>query len=135
MELSVWTNYREVADRIARLPENQWVYGRPNSSVIMASFLHVAPDGMRFNRAELGAWYAAKAVETAIAEVAHHLRREAIARGEISMSRKYRSYSAELLGSDFHDICGLQSSQPDLYRSDSYRSEEHTSELQSLMLL
>src|SRR3546814_2222940 len=90
---------------------------------------------MRFNRAELGAWYAAKAVETAIAEVAHHLRREAIARGEISMSRKYRSYSAELLGSDFHDICGLQSSQPDIYRSDSYvaRSEEHTSELQSLM--
>src|SRR3546814_9722774 len=36
------------------------------------------------------------------------------------MSRKYRSYSAELLGSDFHDICGLQSSQPDIYRSDSY---------------
>src|SRR3546814_9003543 len=61
MELSGWTNDREVADRIARLPENQWVYGRPNSSVIMASFLHVAPDGMRFNRAELGAWYAAKA--------------------------------------------------------------------------
>src|SRR3546814_12597844 len=86
----------------------------------MSSFLHVATDGMRFNRAELGAWYAAKAVETAIAEVAHHLRREAIARGEISMSRKYRSYSAELLGSDFHDICGLQSSQPDIYRSDSY---------------
>src|SRR3546814_1160956 len=76
MELSGWTNDREVADRIARLPENQWVYGRPNSSVIMASFLHVAPDGMRFNRAELGAWYAAKAVETAIAEVAHHLRSE-----------------------------------------------------------
>src|SRR3546814_16602232 len=100
MELSGWTNDREVADRIARLPENQWVYGRPNSSVIMASFLHVAPDGMRFNRAELGAWYAAKAVETAIAEVAHHLRREAIARGEISMSRKYRSYSAELLVSE-----------------------------------
>src|SRR3546814_3858764 len=89
------------------------------SSDVCSSDL-VAPDGMRFNRAELGAWYAAKAVETAIAEVAHHLRREAIARGEISMSRKYRSYSAELLGSDFHDICGLQSSQPDIYRSDSY---------------
>src|SRR3546814_18232223 len=85
MELSGWTNDREVADRIARLPENQWVYGRPNSSVIMASFLHVAPDGMRFNRAELGAWHAAKAVDTAIAAVAPHLRREAIARGEISM--------------------------------------------------
>src|SRR3546814_10968617 len=95
MELSGWTNDREVADRIARLPENQWVYGRPNSSVIMASFLHVAPDGMRFNRAELGAWYAATAVETAIAEVAPHLRSEAIARGEISMSQEYRTYSTD----------------------------------------
>ena len=124
MELSGWTNDREVADRIARLPEDQWVYGRPNSSVIMASFLHVAPDGMRFNRAELGAWYAAKSVETAIAEVAHHLRREAIARGEDLMTRKYRSYSAELIGSDYQDICGLQASQPDIYRSETYSASQ-----------
>src|SRR3546814_1875192 len=75
MELSGWTNDREVADRIARLPENQWVYGRPNSSVIMASFLHVAPYGMRFYLAELGAWYASKAVETSIVYFAHHLLR------------------------------------------------------------
>lgn len=49
MELSGWTNDRLVAERIDRLPRDQWVYGRANASVVMASFLHVAPGGMRFN--------------------------------------------------------------------------------------
>ena len=124
MELVGWTNDRLVAERINRLPVNQWVYGRPNSSVIMASFLHVAADGMRFNGPELGAWYAAKEIETAIAEVAHHLRRETLERREHSMSRTYRTYSAELLGSDYQNICGLRSKHPDIYRSDSYAASQ-----------
>jgi hypothetical protein len=49
MELVGWTNDRLVAERIARLPENEWVYGVPNASIVMAAFLHVAPGGMRFN--------------------------------------------------------------------------------------
>ncbi len=59
MELAGWTNDRLVAERINRLPEGEWVHGRPNASVVMAAFLHVAPTGMRFNSADLGAWYAA----------------------------------------------------------------------------
>ncbi len=124
MELEGWTNDRLVAERIKRLPEAQWVYGRPNSSVIMASFLHVAPTGMRFNNADLGAWYAAAEIPTAVAEVAHHLRREAIARGEPSMSRTYRTYSADLMGADYHDIRGLQAAHPDIYRSESYAASQ-----------
>lgn len=120
MDLVGWTNDRLVAERINRLPRDQWVYGRPNSSVIMASFLHVPPAGMRFNGPELGAWYAGKEIETAIAEVAHHLRREALARREPSMSRIYRTYSAGLVGDDYHNICGLQADHPDIHRSDSY---------------
>src|SRR4051812_22032660 len=80
MELEGWTNDRLVAERVARLPRDQWVYGIPNSSVVMASFLHVADTGMRFNSGQLGAWYAGLALKTSIAEVAHHLRREAIFR-------------------------------------------------------
>ena len=94
MELAGWTNDRLSADRLHRLPQGQWVYGRPNSSVIMAAFLHAAPDGMRFNGPELGAWYASKEIATAAAEVGHHLRREAIARNVPSMNRTYRAYSA-----------------------------------------
>lgn len=124
MELAGWSNDRLVAERISRLPKDQWVYGRPNSSAIMASFLHVAAGGMRFNGPELGAWYSAREIETAIAEVAHHLRREALARREHSMSRTYRTYSAELLSSDYQNICGLRSKHPDIYRGDSYAASQ-----------
>lgn len=121
MELAGWTNDRLVADRLDRLPRSQWVYGRPNASVIMATFLHTAPEGMRFNGPELGAWYASKEIETAAAEVGHHLRREALARNVPGMSRTYRTYSAaRLLGDEYRDIRGLQAAQPDIYRSDSY---------------
>lgn len=121
MELAGWTNDRLVAARINRLPRDQWVYGRPNASVVMASFLHVAPGGMRFNGPDLGAWYASPETETAAAEVAHHLRREAIARNVPSMKRVYRTYSATLLG-DYCDIRALQSDYPDHYRHDSYET-------------
>lgn len=80
MELEGWTNDRLVAERAGRLPREQWVYGTLNASMVMASFLHVADTGMRFNSGQLGAWYAGLALKTSIAEVAHHLRREAIFR-------------------------------------------------------
>jgi RES domain. len=124
MELAGWTNDRLAADRLNRLPQAHWAYGRPNSSVIMAAFLHSAPDGMRFNGPELGAWYASKEMETAAAEVGHHLRREAMARKVPGMSRTYRVYSAMLAGEDYCDIRGLQGDRPDLYRPDSYAAAQ-----------
>jgi len=119
MELAGWTNDRLVADRIARLPREEWVFGRPNASVVMAAFLHAAPGGMRFNGPDLGAWYASAAVPTAIAEVGHHLRREAAATGAGALTRTYRAYSARLEGA-YLDIRGQQASRPDVYTSDGY---------------
>ena len=119
MELAGWTNDRLVAERIDRLPRDQWVYGRPNASIIMASFLHVAPGGMRFNGPDLGAWYASASIVTAAAEVGHHLRRETVARSVEAMARTYRSYSATLVG-NYLDICGQQSAYPDAYLPNSY---------------
>lgn len=98
MELAGWTNDRLVTERIARLPQSEWVHGRANSSIVMASFLHVAPGGMRFNGPELGAWYAAADIRTAVAEVGHHLRREAASRSLPGLRRVYRSYSSRLDG-------------------------------------
>lgn len=116
MELAGWTNDRLVKQRLARLPQDEWVFGRANSSVVMAAFLHAAPSGGRFNGPDLGAWYAAASVTTAIAEVGHHLRRETLARGLEGMQRDFRSYSARLDGS-YRDIRG---SEPELHASDSY---------------
>jgi RES domain len=127
MELVGWTNDRLVADRIDRLPQNEWVYGVANASIVMAAFLHVAPGGLRFNGPDLGAWYAADDVRTAAAEVGHHLRREAVARGVGMMTRTYRTYTATLLG-DYLDIRGQQSTRGDVYVSDRYDASQKLGE-------
>jgi hypothetical protein len=128
MELVGWTNDRLVASRIARLPQQEWVYGRPNASIVMAAFLHVSPTGMRFNSPELGAWYAAGEIETAAAEVGHHLRREAMARNVPELTRVYRSYSARLNGI-YLDIRGQQAERPDVYASDRYEASQQLGEV------
>lgn len=123
MELVGWTNDRLVADRIERLPLTERVYGRPNSSIVMAAFLHAQPGGARFNSGELGAWYASATLATAAAEVGHHLRREAVSRGLETISRTYRAYSARLEGA-FVDLCGKQGEMPELYASDTYSASQ-----------
>ena len=123
MDLVGWTNDRLVADRIQRLPEDEWVYGTPNASIVMAAFLHVAPGGMRFNGPDLGAWYAADALTTAAAEVGHHLRREAVARSVATMARTYRSYAATLIGA-YLDIRGEQTLRPHVYDGASYAASQ-----------
>ncbi|MBR0641658.1 RES family NAD+ phosphorylase [Plastoroseomonas hellenica] len=123
MDLAGWTNDRLVAERIQRLPQAEWVYGRANASIVMASFLHVAPGGARFNGPELGAWYAGAALPTAAFEVAHHLRREAVARALPSLRRTYRTYTADLAGS-YLDIRGQQALRADVYAPDSYAASQ-----------
>jgi hypothetical protein len=127
MELVGWTNDRLVADRLARLPQTEWVYGVANASIVMAAFLHAAPGGMRFNGPELGAWYASDELRTAAAEVGHHLRRETVARGKASMTRTYRAYATTLLG-NYLDIRGQQAARPDVYASGRYDAAQKLGE-------
>lgn len=119
MELAGWTNDRLTPERLGRLPKADWVHGRPNASVVLAAFLHVSPTGSRFNGPDLGAWYAAADLRTAVAEVGHHLRREVIASRRRELRRTYRAYSARLIG-DYLDIRGETTARPDLYAPDSY---------------
>ncbi|MEO8716224.1 MAG: RES family NAD+ phosphorylase, partial [Acetobacteraceae bacterium] len=123
MELVGWTNDRLLAERLARLPREEWVYGRANASVVMAAFLHVAPSGMRFNGPDLGAWYAAATLRTAAAGVGHHLRREAVATAQAEMRREYRCYVARLEGA-YLDLRGQARARPDLYAPDSYAASQ-----------
>ncbi|MBD0415320.1 RES family NAD+ phosphorylase [Oryzicola mucosus] len=125
MELAGWTNDRLVSERIDRLPESEWVYGRPNSSIVMATFLHVAPGGSRFNGPDLGAWYAAATVKTAMVEVAHHMRREAVATGSAQLSRTFRTYTATLSGR-FVDIRGAD--MPNVYDPKDYTASQRFGE-------
>ncbi|NKB80052.1 RES family NAD+ phosphorylase [Ochrobactrum daejeonense] len=123
MELAGWTNDRLLAERLQRLAREEWVFGRPNSSIVMASFLHVAPGGMRFNGPELGAWYAAARLVTSVVEVAHHMRRETVATQQDGLSRTFRVYTAKL-EEDFVDICGRQAPMRDVYDPVSYAASQ-----------
>ena len=119
MALEGWTNDRLVAERLGRLAERDWVFGRANASVVMAAFLRTAPGGLRFSAEALGAWYAATSLVTAAAEVAHHLKREAVARGLAEGRRVYRAYAARLAGR-YLDIRGEAAARPGLYAPDRY---------------
>ena len=121
MELAGWTNDRLVTERLGRLPRSEWVFGRPNASIVMAAFLHAPVHGARFSGPDLGAWYAADRIETAIAEVAHHLRREAYARRLPTARRRYRGYACNLLGS-YRDIRGEHDAA--LYDRSSYAASQ-----------
>ena len=57
---------------LSGISQFELVYGIPNAQIIRAAFLHPGPFGARFNDTTRGAWYAAKRVETSIAEVAYH---------------------------------------------------------------
>jgi RES domain-containing protein len=57
---------------LSGISQFELVYGIPNAHIIRAAFLHPGPFGSRFNDTTRGAWYAAKKVETSIAEVAYH---------------------------------------------------------------
>ena len=113
-ELEGWTNDRLVAPRLKRLPQWEWVYGRANASVVMASFLHGAPQGTRFAGPELGAWYAASALETAVLEVVNGIRREIALSALEQKTEELREYTARL-GGAFVDIRGTR---PDLHDPD-----------------
>lgn len=123
MELGGWTNDRLVQERLARLPQNEWIYAVPNASIIMASFLHASAVGLRFSGPELGAWYAALAINTALAEVSHHLRREAINANMLEMRGQYRTYSC-LLDGDYEDIRAEQTQRPELYHPTNYSASQ-----------
>ncbi len=48
------------------------VYGIPNAHIVNAAFTHTNEAGSRFNDHTRGAWYAAKELETSLAEVTYH---------------------------------------------------------------
>lgn len=114
LELEGWTNDRLVASRLKRLPRDEWVYGRANASVVMAAFLHGAPQGTRFAGPDLGAWYAASALLTSVLEVANGIRREIAQSSLQQKTEDLREYTARLEGG-FVDIRGTR---PDLHDPD-----------------
>ena len=75
-EIEGATSGRLISEERGRgsLSAAELVHGVPHAKFINASFAYAKPrEPNRFNPAERGAWYAALAVETCVAEVGHHL--------------------------------------------------------------
>lgn len=124
IDLEGWTDDRISAELgvIRAIPAEEWALG-PMASVIMAAFCHPDPRGARFNDAHLGAWYAARALETAHAEVIHHRTRELEEIGLLDARVHMRQYLADLDG-EFHDIRDDDPAFDPLYLPDSYEASQ-----------
>jgi len=125
IELEGWTNDRISAQLgvIQRIPPAEWVVGRPMASVIMAAFCHPDPHGARFNGPDLGAWYPARSLETAHAEVIHHRTVELQEIGVFDARLQMGEYLADM-NAIFHDIRGNDRAFAPLYDPSSYAASQ-----------
>ena len=130
MKLESLTNNRVriAIERSAILPDADWVIGVPGATLVMAAFLHAAPEGGRFNGPQLGAWYAARDLQTAVREtIYHHTKRLAASAlgfdATITMRELVTSLDARLV-----DLRGRQVEFATLYHPDDYTASQQFGE-------
>ena len=114
------TNDR-ILDRLGKLhlvPAEDRISG-PGTSVIMAAFTHLNPEGSRFSDGSFGVFYAGADLETTVAETRYHRERFMGATSEPPMELDMRVYLTDLDGG-LHDLRGLQVGYPGVYRPDNY---------------
>ena len=85
----------------------------------MAAFTHLSPEGSRFSDGTFGVFYAAKDLDTAIAETRHHRERFMRATGQPRMELDMRVYLVDLVG-NLHDLRDQNATYPLVYRPDNY---------------
>jgi RES domain-containing protein len=120
-ELEGWTNDRISSELglIQTIARDEWVTGQPLASVVMAAFCHPPPGGSRFSSAERGAWYAARSIDTALAESAFRRTQELREVGAFETRVEMRVYLADFRAR-FHDVRGNRRAWHALYDRDDY---------------
>ena len=119
--LEQFTNPRvrdEVGD-IAIVPSDERV-GGPGASYVMAAFTHINPKGSRFSDGSFGVYYAAAALETAIAETVFHFAAFARDSADPPRSEDMRVLVGTV-AAEFEDVAALPAeAQRALLNPDSY---------------
>lgn len=110
---------REEAGEIGLVSPEDRISG-PGTTPIMAAFTHLNPEGSRFTDGTYGVYYAARELDTAIAETKFHRARFLAATQEPPIEIDLRSYASDLTA-EFHDIRGLRAERPELYAPDPAR--------------
>jgi hypothetical protein len=121
-ELEGWTNDRISGELglLQTIPREEWVTGQPMASVVMAAFCHPRTGGGRFSSGDRGAWYAAKGIDTALAESIYHRTQELREVGGFETRVQVRVYLADF-SARFTDVRQrAPAAAPSLYDPDSY---------------
>ncbi len=120
-ELEGWTNDRISSELglITAIPKEDWVLGRPMASVIMAAYCHPSPGGTRFTSENRGAWYAARTLDTALAESIYRRSQELREIGTFETRVEMRAYLADFRAR-FHDLRPHRRAWADCYDPDDY---------------
>jgi hypothetical protein len=113
---------REEIGEIALVAPEDRITG-PGASIIMAAFTHLNPAGSRFSDGSYGALYAARRIETAIAETRHHRERFLGATAEPRMELDMRAYALDLKGL-LHDLRGRQAELTHVYDPSDYGASQ-----------
>lgn len=93
---------------ISGLAANELVYDVPHASFINASFAYAKPRGPnRFNGETRGAWYAALAVETCLAEITFHMTDFLAKAGDFRATVDYAEMVCSVSG-EFLDLRAVQ---------------------------
>ena len=114
---------RDEVGAIGLVPPRDRIAG-PGTAVIMAAFTHLNPDGSRFSDGTCGVFYAARDLDTAIAETKYHRERFMSATGQGHMDLDMRVYLVDLDG-DLHDLRGQSVSLPLVYHESDYTAGRH----------
>jgi len=125
IELEIWTNDRISAELgvLATIPHDEWVTGQPMASVVMAAFCHPHPDGGRFSDSARGTWYAARTLDTALAESIYRRTQELLEIGALDTRVVMRLYRADFRAT-FHDLRANKPSLASLYHPASYAASQ-----------
>ncbi len=111
----------EVGD-LSLVPAEERVTGA-GAGYVMAPFTHLAPPGGRFTDGTFGAYYAARTLETAVAETTYHRARFLAATREPPMELDMRVLVATL-DAPLHDLRGRSAEHPALYHPGDYGASQ-----------
>ncbi len=93
------------------------------STPVMAAFTHLNPDGSRFSDGSYGVYYAAHALDTAIAEVSHHRAVFLAHTAEPALDIDLRLVTANL-DAELHDLRELGAAGAKIFHPDHYASSQ-----------
>jgi len=110
-------------DLLPGVDARELVFGVPYASIVNAAFCHAHPLGSRFNGPDRGAWYAARALRTAQAEIIFHKTVALAEIGRFEDSVTYDDYLADI-SAELHDVTD-RAAWAEVLAPDSYVASQH----------